>query len=171
MTPRAFLVVAASIGLVACFARTTSLGEADTTRAGVSADEEDAGEAGNAPSQPTESGGLKCEAQGYTWIPEPTEVPCVYLLPPTDPPQNDDPRLSPATWNTNAVVVDVFVPNEWEDQGYFKRTSEDCEGLDGWFYVDFTDAAPPTRFGLCPKSCASVQAGALLRLSAHHPCD
>ncbi len=166
MTPRAFLVVAASIGLVACVARTTSLGASEGNQSSASSADADAGMDG-APSAPCD------EADGfwYTWKPEPTEEACEYFVPPP-PVNNDDPRLLPANWDPTKVRIEVWVPGTPDDYGPYVKTGEECESGDGWYYADPGDAGPPSRFVVCPKSCATaMQDGGQLRISATTYCQ
>jgi hypothetical protein len=96
----------------------------------------------------------------YVWVPAPTTVDCEYLLPSDNP--DNDPNFDPKTWNPHYVRVEFRAKNIGEYAG----TVDGCGRTDGWYYVD-ADGQAPTRFMLCPQSCARVpNDGAFLRLAA-----
>jgi hypothetical protein len=153
MIYRAFIGFTIAMGLAACSSNTTSLGsQASATSAG--GDDADSG-----PVLPDGDSDAGCSGnvfwQWYVWPPIATETPCEYLLPePPGPPSVPEPQLDPATWNPNNVRVEsnksVFA--------YFKESSAGCDGdaSDGWYYAPTEGSATPTRFIICPKTCATV---------------
>jgi hypothetical protein len=158
---RVVLGLAFSSCVLACLGKTTSLGGPPAEQA--SASSKDAGaDASASAAANDDSQGVFTSAPGsgspagpmcswYVWNPVPTTVACEYLLP-TDPPDNE-PSFDPKTWDPHNVRVEFGAKNT----GPYAATSADCGSTDGWFYVDPANGQPPTRFMLCPQTCASVQ--------------
>jgi hypothetical protein len=193
MIHRAILSLAVSTALVGCV-ETTNLGAAE-----LASTPDEAGTPGyefgkGTPDSGSGSGsGVTASCAGYTWDPVPAAEPCRYLLPegPTtgvEPYPQYFPQYFPRTWDPERVQISVGHPGQPDADGFFKMSSDECGGADGWFYVDAppdadggaatdadaevssdagaADARTPTHFEICPKSCAAVESGAELRLTS-----
>lgn len=172
MIHRAFVCLAVSTCLVACLGKTTSLGGPAGNQTSASSTDEDGGtDSGTrapsvgasadpaAPSAPSASQG---SCAWYVWAPVATTVACEYLLPSGAPP-NNDPNFDPATWDPHNVRIEFAAKNIGEYAG----TSAGCGTTDGWYYVEADGGQTPTRFMLCPASCARVASdGGYVRLAA-----
>ncbi len=165
----AFAGLALASCLVACLGSTTSLGGADSDASSASASSDDAGtgtvdpgaDAGSAmvivapedASSPPQS-----NCFWYVWTPVPTTTACEYFLPSPLP----DPGFDPATWDPHNVRIEFGA----KYIGLYTVTIAGCGSTDGWYYAD-SDGQAPTRFMLCPGSCARIAGeGSFLRLAA-----
>jgi len=163
MVHRAFLCLAVSACLVACFGKTTSLGGSQGNQSSASSSDEDGGDDAGAPSLSTLSGDASVGmpyCQWYSWAPVATDVACEYLLP---TPVEGNPDYDPKTWDPHHVRIEM----DGKAIGEYVSASARCGSTDGWYNVDSADAQAPTSFMICPASCAHVAStGGFLRLAA-----
>lgn len=173
MIHRAVVCLAVSTCLLACLGKTTSLGgpqgdqstasstDADGgTDSGMSAASGDGTDSGTSADSGDASVAPQPFCAWYVWAPVPTAVTCEYLLPSDNP--NNDPNFDPKTWDPHNVRIEFGAKNI----GQYAGTAAGCGSTDGWYNVD-ADGQTPTRFMLCPESCARVpNDGAFLRLAA-----
>jgi len=166
MNARILVGLALSATLIACTARTTSLGGPSGNNASASSaeQEDDASERAGGGELEHDGGLIGCA--GYTWMPAPSATPCEYHLP-SEPPKNEDPLLDPTQWGPDPAHVTVMTITMGErNDGLFVGSSDGCGAGDGWYYVEPGDGGVPSLFAICPKTCAAVTNGALLRITA-----
>lgn len=177
MIHRAVVCLAVSTCLLACLGKTTSLGgpqgdqsSASSTDAGDGSDSDsgmsaasgDGTDSGTSADSGDASVGPQPFCAWYVWAPVPTTVACEYLLPSDDP--SNDPNFDPKTWDPHNVRVEFAAKNP----GQYAGPGDGCGSTtDGWYYVDPDAGQTPTRFMLCPASCARVaNDGGFVRLAA-----
>ncbi|MBX3208515.1 MAG: hypothetical protein KF764_26015 [Labilithrix sp.] len=103
----------------------------------------------------------------YSWLPVPTSHACQYELPTER--QNESPDLDAKTWDPRNVRVDVWPETQGKWIGGYKAAFDSCGSEHGWYYLT-TSASRPTRYMLCPTSCAVVSNGGGFRLAAFGWC-
>jgi hypothetical protein len=184
MIHRAILGLAVTTCLVACLGQTTSLGGPTGNQSSASS-HDDGGSVGPAstdsPPASDEDAGAADAAlycAWYSWKPKESSVACEYLIPaagPSGDPVQEQPALDPFFALSHQIppqVGTVFITpdpqgGDWQD-GIYVPTGDDCGGSYGFHYdVDpMSTGQTPTRIVLCPASCADVNLGKEVRISA-----
>ena len=152
MNHRAVFGVAVAVSIGACAGKTTSLGGPDAEKVSASAMAGDAAPDVGVAVQFEDAAGPASNCHWYSWGPVATSVPCEYLLPSPAP---YDPDFDPKTWDPHHVRVEFGA----KQLGPYVETLDGCNGADGWYYAD-ADGQAPTKFMICPATCAFVDSEA-----------